>query len=381
MVNERYDNSSEGQDEGEYHFSDDQDNYELESTKESTGTSAIVAEKETVLTRLKSRKMLIGMIIFIMLVVIVYQMLKPNSSVPITEFSNASTSTTSRTTTTQALPTSAETRAVPSVAPMGATESEQPAQSISAPSTLAMMGSMQQQNVPPSVQTQAGPGPALASPTQETPNLSQSTMAQQPSTGMSHPTPELPASTLPVVQQSSPSVPPSVQQPMGEENSQNTAARLAVLEQQVSAISAMLQAQQTKQGQTNTVQQAELQDKVQELNTRVSNMEVAFHQLMRMLRTTHQQAAQGSNAAVLSERNAMPLPSARPLQPRMSYTVQAIIPGRAWLKSDSGDTVTVAEGDTLKGYGRITKIDPYDGIVSIDTGNKIMTLSYGSGGD
>ncbi len=61
--------------------------------------------------------------------------------------------------------------------------------------------------------------------------------------------------------------------------------------------------------------------------------------------------------------------------------MQAIIPGRAWLKSDSGDTVTVAEGDLLKGYGRVTKIDPYDGVVTIDNGNRIVTLSYGSGGD
>jgi hypothetical protein len=61
----------------------------------------------------------------------------------------------------------------------------------------------------------------------------------------------------------------------------------------------------------------------------------------------------------------------------MNYSVQAIIPGRAWLKSDSGDTVTVAEGDMLRGYGRVTKIDPYDGIVNIDTGGKVVTLSYG----
>ena len=68
-------------------------------------------------------------------------------------------------------------------------------------------------------------------------------------------------------------------------------------------------------------------------------------------------------------------------QPKIAYAVQAIIPGRAWLKSDAGDTVTVAEGDILKGFGRITKIDPYDGIVNIDTGNKVITLSYGVNGE
>jgi hypothetical protein len=40
--------------------------------------------------------------------------------------------------------------------------------------------------------------------------------------------------------------------------------------------------------------------------------------------------------------------------------------------------VTVAEGDILKNYGKIIKIDPYDGVVQIDAGGKIVTLSYGA---
>ena len=55
---------------------------------------------------------------------------------------------------------------------------------------------------------------------------------------------------------------------------------------------------------------------------------------------------------------------------KIPYSVQAIIPGRAWLRSDNGETITVAEGDMVKGVGRVTKIDPYDGIVEINTGTK-----------
>ena len=76
-----------------------------------------------------------------------------------------------------------------------------------------------------------------------------------------------------------------------------------------------------------------------------------------------------------------PLTKREVIVPRIIYSVQAIIPGRAWLKSEAGDTVTVAEGDMLKGLGRITKIDPYDGVVEIDTGNKIISLSYGTNGN
>jgi hypothetical protein len=33
----------------------------------------------------------------------------------------------------------------------------------------------------------------------------------------------------------------------------------------------------------------------------------------------------------------------------------------------------------VRGLGRVTKIDPYDGVVEINTGNKIISLSYGNG--
>ena len=59
--------------------------------------------------------------------------------------------------------------------------------------------------------------------------------------------------------------------------------------------------------------------------------------------------------------------------------MQAIIPGRAWLRTENGETITVAEGDMLKSLGRVTKIDPYDGTILIDTGVKVLTLTYGNG--
>ena len=66
---------------------------------------------------------------------------------------------------------------------------------------------------------------------------------------------------------------------------------------------------------------------------------------------------------------------------KVAFSVQAIIPGRAWLRSDNGEALTVAEGDTIKGFGRVTKIDPYDGIVEVNTGNKVVSLSYGNGAE
>ena len=64
--------------------------------------------------------------------------------------------------------------------------------------------------------------------------------------------------------------------------------------------------------------------------------------------------------------------------PRIPYTVQAIIPGRAWLRAKNGDTVTVAEGDDIKGIGRVTKIDPYDGVVEVNVQGRSVSLTYGN---
>lgn len=43
--------------------------------------------------------------------------------------------------------------------------------------------------------------------------------------------------------------------------------------------------------------------------------------------------------------------------------VQAAIPGRAWLRSETGQLLTVIPGDEVAGYGRVVSIDPTSGTV------------------
>ena len=50
------------------------------------------------------------------------------------------------------------------------------------------------------------------------------------------------------------------------------------------------------------------------------------------------------------------------------YTVHAVIPGRAWLKSSKGQIVTVAEGDTIGNYGKVLVIDAANGVVLTSSG-------------
>lgn len=55
----------------------------------------------------------------------------------------------------------------------------------------------------------------------------------------------------------------------------------------------------------------------------------------------------------------------------VGYYIQAIIPGRAWLKDSNGKIFTVANGDDIPGYGRVISIEPKQGMVRTDQGKVI----------
>lgn len=53
------------------------------------------------------------------------------------------------------------------------------------------------------------------------------------------------------------------------------------------------------------------------------------------------------------------------------YSLQAVIPGRAWLMSSNGATMTVREGTSIAGYGVVKLIDPQQGRVITSSGRTI----------
>lgn len=55
----------------------------------------------------------------------------------------------------------------------------------------------------------------------------------------------------------------------------------------------------------------------------------------------------------------------------IGYSVQAVIPGRAWLRGPNVITMTVIVGSTIPGLGKVTFIDPIRGNVVTDRGVKL----------
>ena len=61
----------------------------------------------------------------------------------------------------------------------------------------------------------------------------------------------------------------------------------------------------------------------------------------------------------------------RSTKPSVKYYIQAVIPGRAWLISTNGTTITVREGSSVPGYGIVKLIDPNQGRVLTGSGRII----------
>jgi hypothetical protein len=372
MVDEK-DDSYESHEEGEYHFSDDQANYDfdMDSPKKAEPLSAqtppLSSAKEAALQKLSQhRRMVVGLVVFIVLISVVYKMLTPaGNEKPPTEFAPPVAKVTK-----PAAPTKPETPAASQLAQTA------PATPLPAPALGA-------------------PLPATLTPPTTTPVMAEQAVAQMPMTAPLAPTQQATPSTQvpvspsaevsqplavqvnpasapssPVVMAAAPSAPPA------DANTKNIMDRLASLEQQNAALMNLLQTEYAQKMADYETQNTMTRGKLEEVTKRLNRMDTALNQISQAL-----QGSSGSpGAGIMDERAipAAPVAAMKVMEPKGVYTVQAIIPGRAWLKSESGETVTVAEGDILKNYGRITKIDPYDGVVDIDTGNKMITLSYGT---
>jgi len=350
MVDEREDRYEN--DEGEYHFSDDQVNYEeAEAPKAAQPTGSL---KKSIINKFSnlsaSRRMLLAGIVFVILIGVVYKMLLPSSPVLPGEIIQA-------TAVKNTTPEMATTKPVtPVTTPPVSTTAQQ-----AVPPVPNMQAQEPQPVAPPAAQQNMAAGPGVPNPAMPAQMIPQQAQPQA----------EVPAQAA----QAAPPAPVQAAMPVGPPPAV-TQDRLKAVEDHNAAIMNLLQTEYAQKMSEFEMQSNLVRGKMDEMAKRVNRIESSLNQITQLL----QQSGARANKSPAAMENVPALPT-RSAVPKVTYVVQAIIPGRAWLKGDSGDTVTVAEGDTLRDYGRITKIDPYDGVVEIDTGNKIIALSYGMSGE
>jgi biotin carboxyl carrier protein len=371
MLNDRedkYDN-----DDSEYHFTDEDVSYEVETESPKASPSAGANGLAALINRLgQSKRILISLGVFVVLIFLVYKMVAPTSpkvDIPVPVVAQQTNQV--------GVPQSQST------APMQATMPQSPAapnavmaqsQSSALPAPnqpVAVNNEQSQQQQPEQAAAMQQPSAAMM-PESSTSNMN--TATEQPAMMVQQPMPQeaqnnSSAITMPPVMPVQSSVPAQPYQ---------TPVQPSQMEQIVNQnekLMSQLQADYTQKANDYAAQNRELQEQMQSLNTRVASMESQMNQLVQALTKQTQSATQAPAVAEA------PVPTNQPANEMSSsrYSVQAIIPGRAWLRSDSGEAVTVAEGDTIKDLGKVTKIDPYDGVVEINTGSKVISLSYGSG--
>ncbi len=118
-----------------------------------------------------------------------------------------------------------------------------------------------------------------------------------------------------------------------------------------------------------------LHDELTTVTNQLSDMQATATMVNRQLGTLNDavqnlsnQIAQMQAAAQAVEAAKHKVIVARRYAPQPIYFVRAMIPGRAWLMTKSGETLTVSLGDTVPGYGVIQVIDPNRGIIVLSSG-------------
>jgi hypothetical protein len=370
MVHER-DEKYEGQEDGEYHFSDDQANYEMEpddAAHHSTEEKVAAAPKSAQGGGIEQYKRpLIGVAFFVILIFVVYKITAPTSTAAPGDFTQNSSA---------AAPAAVQKPAVPAKVPDAITTTQSAFRPLARP--VGMSGASSSGVVAPQAVV-APPQPTAPAEPVTQPFVTQAAPLDQPiSVVVQQPVPAPPV----IVQQSSMYNPAH---PSADSNGNAMVAEpaeIAILNQKIATLtqqSARIQVDYSQKIADYEAQNTALQGKLQDLNMRLASLETTLAHLGRAIQQDTRAPGLNPNRPATASVPGVPAQAMmQSSEPKAAYTVSAIIPGRAWLKSEGGETVTVAEGDTLKGYGRIMKIDPYDGVVELDVGGRIVALSYGA---
>jgi methyl-accepting chemotaxis protein len=112
-----------------------------------------------------------------------------------------------------------------------------------------------------------------------------------------------------------------------------------------------------------------LQNTTQNLQSSIDNINGQLSQLNTALTALTNQMQTQENRWVQSQKKAKPKPVYhKPVIKREGYQTMAVIPGRAWLKSSQGATITVGVGTAIPGYGQVTAINTQSGRVVTSSG-------------
>ena len=346
-----------------YHFSDDaSEEDELHPPTDDATSSADKPRTPSSNKTAQYKHWLFSLIIFTVLVVVVYRLLRP---------------TTPATPATEVTPVATITPTAPTVQ-----TSQQNVAASPAPTVSSAMSASTVPTTPESMTSTKAATPSLASTVASTGDTGLPRVATNGASGAARQATVIPQETIAPSAQAAmttQSLPAVI--PIAASSSQSTAsvvqAKMEALSSESQHLINQLQEQYTNKMSEFTAESKFMQEEMHRLNERVATLEAEIHQLVDSIQaaSTAQHRYGGSENGGEHKRE-----QHTAARVRIPYNIQAIIPGRAWLLAANGETLTVTEGDMLRGIGRVSRIDPYDGIVDINVGgDKVVSLSYNNG--
>jgi intracellular multiplication protein IcmG len=135
-------------------------------------------------------------------------------------------------------------------------------------------------------------------------------------------------------------------------------------------ISAMELSQQNVRSEVDTVSQ-----QVGTVNNNIDNLNNQIASLNQVISTLSTQMSKQTEEIGMLMARTQPKhiikTQVKSTIPQFLYTIQAVIPGRAWLIGSNGSTLTVREGTKISGYGIVKLIDSMQGRVLTSSGKVI----------
>lgn len=122
-----------------------------------------------------------------------------------------------------------------------------------------------------------------------------------------------------------------------------------------------------QQVQNNQQSIAQLQSQIQQLQSEVAQVTSSMSSLANQVQVlANEVRALNMERFIREGKKLIHTPMGR------TYYLKALVPGRAWLQSSNGNTITVTIGDRLAGYGIIQVIDTEQGIITTSSGKLIQ---------
>lgn len=149
---------------------------------------------------------------------------------------------------------------------------------------------------------------------------------------------------------------PVVVQPVQQENS------LAVESQVNSQVQSALNASSQNKSAVD-----ELRTEVQQLKAAVDSINSSQAQFSNTLGVLSDQINQIQESLQPKKAAVQKAPPVIPI----SYSLRAIIPGRAWIQGSDGSSASVAVGDMVKQYGVVQNVNAETGVVTTSSGKAI----------